>query len=151
MFCSEFEFSYSSQNPAVLTSRSITWGSSTTSNYYTSNEVVIVIKYSLIHYVTILFPGYQKSESISCSDVCQVRCQLRYVSYVMFLFNPNVTYLEYNLSSTAGHNDGSLGRWLVTRWYSTQVNLCQYQQKNGNSPPQKIIPNTVVWGTTTSA
>ncbi len=25
-------------------------------------------------------------------------CQLRYVSYVMFLFNPNVTYLEYNLS-----------------------------------------------------
>ncbi len=42
-------------------------------------------------------------------------CQLRYISYVMFLFNPNVTYLEYNLSSTAGHNDGSLERWLVTR------------------------------------
>ncbi len=31
----------------------------------TRNEVVIVIKYSLIHYVTILCPGYQKSESIS--------------------------------------------------------------------------------------
>ncbi len=42
-------------------------------------------------------------------------CQLCYVSYIIFLFNPNVTYLEYNLSSTAGHNDGSLGRWLVTR------------------------------------
>ncbi len=42
-------------------------------------------------------------------------CQLRYVSYVMFLFNPNVTYLEYSLSSTAGYNDGLLGRWLVTR------------------------------------
>ncbi len=39
-------------------------------------------------------------------------CQLRYVSYVMFLFNPKVTYSEYNLPSTAGHNDESLGRWL---------------------------------------
>ncbi len=42
-------------------------------------------------------------------------CQLRYVSYVMFLFNPNVTYLVYNLSSTVDHNDESLGRWLGTR------------------------------------
>ncbi len=42
-------------------------------------------------------------------------CQLSYVSYVMFLFNPNVTYLVYNLSSTADHNDESLGRWLGTR------------------------------------
>ncbi len=42
-------------------------------------------------------------------------CQLCYVSYIIFLFNPNVTYLEYNLSPTGGHNDGSLGRWLVTR------------------------------------
>ncbi len=45
--------------------------------------------------------------------------QLRYISYVMFLFNPKVTYLEYNLPSTAGRNNKSLGRWLCTRWYST--------------------------------
>ncbi len=41
-------------------------------------------------------------------DVCQLR-------YVMFLFNPKVTYSEYNLPSTAGHNDELLGRWLGTR------------------------------------
>ncbi len=66
--------------------------------------------YFLIHYVTILFPGYQKSESISYSDVCQ----LRYVPVQSY-----ETYSEHNSPFTAGRNDESLGRWLGTRWYST--------------------------------
>ncbi len=53
----------------LLVFGSIIRGSSLNVNHYTLNKVVIAIKYSLIHYFTILSPGYRMSEICTSTEI----------------------------------------------------------------------------------
>ncbi len=94
---------------AVFTSRSITWDSSITANHHTRNKVVTAIKYSLIHYFTILSSGYQKSDYIFYAVLLIMLLSIMFLSNIllctMFLFIsyihiPTVVYVSIHLTST---------------------------------------------------
>ncbi len=68
---------------AVLVPGSMIRDSPSTTDHYTRNKVVIAIKYSLIHYFTILSPGYQKSDYISYAVLLIMFLSIMFLSNIL--------------------------------------------------------------------